>query len=158
MPRRNQGDSENAHRGVAAPLYELRHRTLTGFEGKFAAYCRVSTARQGRSGLGLLAQQAVVQAYVNGGAWSLPGEFVEIESGKAVTNRPQLRATLQRAKLTGATLIIAKQDRLSRDVHFLLGLRKAGVDFLAVDRPHAALNGRPPISRSPRDNLLGSDS
>ncbi len=106
-------------------------------QGRFVAYYRVSTAQQGRSGLGLEAQQAAVQAYLNGGDWVLLGEFTEIESGKADHNRPALTEALQLAKLTGATLIIAKLDRLSRDAHFLLGLQKAGVPFLAVDMPQA---------------------
>ncbi len=105
--------------------------------GDFVAYYRVSTAQQGRSGLGLEGQQADVQAYLNGGDWVLRGEFTEIESGKATDNRPALTEAMKLAKLTGATLIIAKLDRLSRDAHFLIGLQKAGVPFLAVDMPAA---------------------
>ena len=88
--------------------------------GDFVAYYRVSTAQQGRSGLGLEGQQADVQAYLNGGDWVLRGEFTEIESGKATDNRPALTEAMKLAKLTGATLIIAKLDRLSRDAHFLI--------------------------------------
>jgi DNA invertase Pin-like site-specific DNA recombinase len=105
--------------------------------GKFVAYYRVSTARQGASGLGLEAQQAAVHDYLNGGDWQLVGEFTEIESGKRDGNRPKLAKALHQAKVTGARLLIAKLDRLSRDAHFLLGLQKAGVRFTACDMPDA---------------------
>jgi DNA invertase Pin-like site-specific DNA recombinase len=105
--------------------------------GKWVAYYRVSTAKQGASGLGLEAQQAAVREYLNGGNWQLVSEHVEIESGKNDLDRPQLQAALKRCKLTGSKLIISKLDRLSRDAHFLLGLEKAGVDFVAVDMPTA---------------------
>ena len=105
-------------------------------EGKFVSYLRVSTARQGRSGLGLEAQRKAVEDYLNGGNWQLVKEFVEVESGKKV-DRPQLEKAFQLCRLLGAKLVIAKLDRLSRDAHFLLGLEKAGVDFVAADMPHA---------------------
>lgn len=105
-------------------------------EGRFIAYYRVSTERQGRSGLGLEAQQAAVRAYLNGGNWTLVAELVEIESGKHA-ERPKLQEALALCRIHGATLIIAKLDRLSRDAHFLLGLKKAGVRFLAADMPDA---------------------
>jgi DNA invertase Pin-like site-specific DNA recombinase len=105
--------------------------------GPHTAYYRVSTAQQGRSGLGLEAQRAAVMAYLNGGAWTLAGEFTEVESGKGTANRPELAKALQLAKLTGGTLVIAKLDRLSRDAWFLLGLQRAGVPFVAVDMPQA---------------------
>ena len=104
--------------------------------GRFVAYYRVSTAAQGRSGLGLEAQKAAVLAFLNGGPWKLLGEFTEIESG-ANNDRPQLAKALNACRLKGATLVIAKLDRLSRDAHFLLGLEKAGVDFVAADMPSA---------------------
>lgn len=105
-------------------------------EGKFVAYYRVSTVKQGRSGLGLEAQQEAVRSYLNGGSWKLLGEFTEVESGKR-DDRPQLAKALETCRLTGAVLVIAKLDRLSRDAHFLLGLEKAGVEFVAVDMPNA---------------------
>lgn len=105
-------------------------------EGKFISYLRVSTDRQGRSGLGLEAQRDAVANYLNGGTWELLGEFVEVESGKNDA-RPQLARAMQECRLTGAKLIIAKLDRLSRDAHFLLGLQKAGVEFVAADMPDA---------------------
>jgi DNA invertase Pin-like site-specific DNA recombinase len=105
-------------------------------EGKFVSYLRVSTARQGRSGLGLEAQRKAVEDYLNGGSWQLVKEFVEVESGKKA-DRPQLEKAFQLCRLLGAKLVIAKLDRLSRDAHFLLGLEKAGVDFVAADIPQA---------------------
>jgi len=104
--------------------------------GKFISYLRVSTAKQGASGLGLEAQREAITDYLNGGNWELLREYVEIESGKN-DKRPQLVEALEACQATGATLVIAKLDRLSRDAHFLLGLQKAGVDFRAVDLPDA---------------------
>ena len=105
--------------------------------GRYIAYYRVSTERQGRSGLGLEAQQAAVRAWLNGGPWKLLGEFTEVESG-ADNDQPELVKALNACRLKGATLVIAKLDRLSRDAHFLLGLERAGVDFVAVDMPGAS--------------------
>lgn len=105
-------------------------------EGNFVAYLRVSTRQQGRSGLGIEAQRESVRNFLNGGNWSLVGEYLEAESGKR-NDRPQLDRALQACRAYGAKLLIAKLDRLSRDAHFLLGLEKAGVDFLAADMPHA---------------------
>jgi DNA invertase Pin-like site-specific DNA recombinase len=105
-------------------------------EGKFVSYIRVSTAKQGRSGLGLEAQRHAVETFLNGGNWQVVKEFVEIESGKKA-DRPQLAKAFKACRVFGAKLVIAKLDRLSRDAHFLLGLEKAGVDFVAADMPHA---------------------
>jgi len=105
-------------------------------EGKFISYLRVSTTKQGQSGLGLEAQRKAVTDYLNGGNWSLLAEFVEVESGKK-NDRPELNKALAHCKLTGATLVIAKLDRLSRNAHFLLGLQEAGVHFIAADMPTA---------------------
>jgi DNA invertase Pin-like site-specific DNA recombinase len=104
--------------------------------GSFVAYYRVSTAKQGRSGLGLEAQKAAVLAFLNGGSWLLLDEFVEVESGKRA-DRPELARALAACRLTGAKLVIAKLDRLSRDAHFLLGLQRADVGFVAADMPEA---------------------
>lgn len=104
--------------------------------GKFVAYYRVSTAKQGQSGLGLEAQQSAVTTYLNGGNWELTGEFTEVESGKR-KNRPQLQAALALCKKQKATLVIAKLDRLARNLHFISGLMEAKIDFLAVDNPTA---------------------
>ena len=88
------------------------------------------------SGLGLEAQRKAVEDFLNGGNWRLMKEFVEVESGKK-SDRPQLAKAFQLCRLTGAKLVIAKLDRLSRDAHFLLGLEKAGVEFVAADMPYA---------------------
>jgi DNA invertase Pin-like site-specific DNA recombinase len=104
--------------------------------GKFISYCRVSTARQGASGLGLEAQQKAITDYMNGGDWELIGEYVEVESGKK-NDRPKLQDALTRCRNTGATLIIAKLDRLARNVAFISRLMESKVDFVAVDFPQA---------------------
>jgi DNA invertase Pin-like site-specific DNA recombinase len=105
-------------------------------EGSHVSYLRVSTAKQGQSGLGLEAQRKAVADYLNGGRWSLVDEYVEIESGSH-DDRPKLAEALARCRLHNATLVIAKIDRLSRDAAFLLGLQKAGVRFVAADMPEA---------------------
>ena len=101
------------------------------------AYYRVSTARQGASGLGLDAQRAAVEGLCAARGWELIAPpFQEIESGKRM-DRPELLKALDRAKLTGARLVIAKLDRLSRDAVFLLTLQNSGVRFVAADMPDA---------------------
>src|SRR3954453_1397740 len=104
--------------------------------GKWVAYYRVSTAKQGASGLGLEAQREAVAGYLNGGNWQLAAEFVEIESGKR-NDRPELAKALATCRRIGATLIIAKLDRLARNVAFVSNLMEAGVEFVAVDFPQA---------------------
>jgi DNA invertase Pin-like site-specific DNA recombinase len=104
--------------------------------GNFVCYYRVSTQRQGRSGLGLDAQKRAVREHLNGGDWKIKGEFTEVESGKRA-DRPQLAAALAACRLHGAKLIIAKLDRLARNVAFVSNLMEAGVDFVAVDFPQA---------------------
>jgi DNA invertase Pin-like site-specific DNA recombinase len=105
-------------------------------QGKFIAYYRVSTDRQGRSGLGLEAQQEAVRSYLDGGSWQLVDEVVEVESGKR-NDRPKLAEALKLCRLHQATLIIAKLDRLARNVAFVSNLMESGVDFVAVDFPQA---------------------
>jgi DNA invertase Pin-like site-specific DNA recombinase len=105
-------------------------------DGKFISYLRVSTERQGRSGLGLEAQRQAVAEYLNGGNWTVLQEVVEIESGSK-DDRPKLLEAMALCRLHGATLVIAKLDRLSRDAAFLLSLQKAGVRFVAADMPEA---------------------
>nr|WP_321182344.1 recombinase family protein [Methylobacterium sp. Leaf122] len=102
----------------------------------FVAYLRVSTQRQGRSGLGLEAQRKAVADFLAGGSWRHVAELVEVESG-ARDARPRLAEALALCRLHGATLVIAKLDRLSRDAAFLLNLQKAGVRFVAADMPEA---------------------
>jgi DNA invertase Pin-like site-specific DNA recombinase len=104
-------------------------------QGKFVSYIRVSTARQGKSGLGLDAQQQAVARFIGTEQGQLLREFVEIESGKEQANRPELQKALAHCKRTGASLVIAKLDRLSRDAEFMLGLQKRGVPFVIAEMP-----------------------
>lgn len=101
---------------------------------RVAAYYRVSTEQQGRSGLGLEAQRQSVRALCDARGWDIVAEFTEVESGKH-NNRPKLDAALDHARLTGAKLVVAKLDRLSRDAAFTLQLRNSGVDFTCADNP-----------------------
>lgn len=111
--------------------------TATAAPGRtFVAYLRVSTDKQGRSGLGLEAQQAAIAAFLGPADRLLEPPHVEVESGKR-SDRPKLREALERCRRTGATLLIAKLDRLARDVHFIAGLMKEGVPFVACDMPTA---------------------
>ena len=103
----------------------------------FIAYYRVSTDRQGKSGLGLDAQRKAVADYLNGNGSDLVGEYIEVESGKKHTNRPELAAALEHCRKKKAALIIAKLDRLARSVHFIAGLMESGVEFVAADMPNA---------------------
>lgn len=103
---------------------------------KIVAYLRVSTARQGISGLGLEAQQLAVQRYAASTSSVITDTFTEVETGKLNT-RPKLTAALHLAKVTGATLVIATLDRLSRNAAFLMTLQDAGVKFVAADLPQA---------------------
>jgi DNA invertase Pin-like site-specific DNA recombinase len=109
---------------------------MPAHRGKFVAYYRVSTDKQGKSGLGLEAQRQAVEQYLNGGKWSLVGEFTEIESGKR-NKRPELEKALTICKRQKAKLVIAKLDRLSRNLAFIATLMDSGVEFVAVDNPHA---------------------
>lgn len=105
-------------------------------ERTFYAYYRVSTERQGISGLGLDAQRNAVLQHMQREDGRISGEFVEVESGKR-SDRPKLAEAIRECKRNKATLIIAKLDRLARNVHFISGLLESGVDFVAVDNPHA---------------------
>lgn len=101
----------------------------------FIAYLRVSTQKQGQSGLGLEAQQEAVAKFIRSEDTQL-GTYVEVESGRD-DSRPQLRAALDRCRLTGATLLIARLDRLARRVSFLSALMDSDVQFVCCDNPHA---------------------
>uniref|UniRef100_Q47D48 Resolvase, N-terminal n=1 Tax=Dechloromonas aromatica (strain RCB) TaxID=159087 RepID=Q47D48_DECAR len=103
---------------------------------KLVSYHRVSTSKQGSSGLGLEAQQASIEAYRNRIGASLVASFTEVESGKN-NERPELLKALHHAQVTGSILVIAKLDRLSRNAAFLLTLRDSGVKFVAADMPEA---------------------
>jgi DNA invertase Pin-like site-specific DNA recombinase len=102
--------------------------------GGFIAYYRVSTAKQGASGLGLEAQKEAVRQYLNGGRWRIAAEFVEVESGRKA-RRPELEKALAAARLHRVPLIVAKLDRLTRSVAFLSRLLEAGVEVRFCDLP-----------------------
>jgi len=103
---------------------------------RFVSYTRVSTDRQGRSGLGLEAQREAVERHLARVGGVEVAAFVEVESGKRA-DRPQLLQALATARAHGATLLIAKLDRLARNVHFVSGLMESGCDFVACDMPAA---------------------
>lgn len=103
---------------------------------KFVAYYRVSTQKQGRSGLGLEAQRESIAGYLRTIEGTLSAEFTEVETGKR-KDRPELAAALAQCRLQGATLIVAKLDRLARNVAFVSNLMESGCEFCAVDFPQA---------------------
>ena len=105
-------------------------------DGKFVSYYRVSTERQGQSGLGLEAQKEAVNRWLGTNQHELVSEHVKIESGRCDI-RPELAAAIKDAKKAGATLVIAKLDRLARDIYTISRLMRSGVKFVAVDNPHA---------------------
>ncbi len=105
-------------------------------KGKFVAYFRVSTTKQGINGLGMDAQRNAVLHYLDGGKWKLLAEFAEVETGKR-NDRQELAKAIDLCRKEKATLVIAKLDRLARNAAFLLNLRDSGIDFVAVDMPHA---------------------
>ena len=102
--------------------------------GRFVAYYRVSTKRQGQSGLGLEAQQETVRRYLNGGDWKLLEEVTEVESG-ANNERPKLKEAINLCRAWGATLVIARLDRLSRSVRMIADLMEGDVPFVVADQP-----------------------
>ena len=103
---------------------------------KLVPYYRVSTAKQARSGLGLEGQDATVQRFAEAHAATILKSYVEVETGKR-SDRPELAKAVAHARRSKATLVIAKLDRLARNVHFLSGLMEAGVKFVACDQPSA---------------------
>lgn len=105
-------------------------------KAKFVTYYRVSTLKQGQSGLGLDAQKSAVKDYIDSHSGVELATFTEVESGKLNT-RPQLEAALLRCRQAHATLLVAKLDRLSRNAAFLFNLRDSGVKFQALDIPEA---------------------
>ena len=104
--------------------------------GNFVAYYRVSTDKQGKSGLGLEAQRVAVEDFLNGGNWDLVEDFTEVESGSR-NDRPELERAMAACRKHKATLVIAKLDRLARNVAFVANLMESGVEFVAVDMPQA---------------------
>jgi DNA invertase Pin-like site-specific DNA recombinase len=138
-----QGDSEGFQNRKTTER-ALRFAVCHGFvktddwdmaKGKFVSYLRVSTDKQGRSGLGVEAQREAVARYLNGGSWKLVAEYVETESGKR-SDRPKLAAALGHAKAIGATVVFAKLDRLTRNVDLLRTLVSSGVDLVFCDLPN----------------------
>jgi DNA invertase Pin-like site-specific DNA recombinase len=114
-----------------------KHSSVTARPFNYIAYFRVSTQKQGQSGLGLDAQQAAVEAFAQQHGGQIVGTYVEVESGKR-SDRPELANALQAAKKGRATLLIAKLDRLARNVAFIATMMDAGVDFVACDQPFAS--------------------
>lgn len=110
-------------------------------KGNFVSYLRVSTQKQGASGLGIDAQREAVALYLQGHCGVLLSEYVEVETGKgadALRRRPKLCEALAFCEKTGATLLIAKLDRLARSVHFVSGLLESRIEFIAADMPTAS--------------------
>lgn len=103
---------------------------------RIVSYIRVSTQRQGASGLGIEAQKAEIAAYAATNNATITAQYIEVESGK-VNNRPELARAIREARLTGSRLVIARLNRLSRNAAFLLNLKDSGVDFVAADMPNA---------------------
>jgi DNA invertase Pin-like site-specific DNA recombinase len=110
---------------------------MVGKPTTFVAYYRVSTVRQGESGLGLEAQRAAVDVFVRQHGGVIVGQHVEVESGKR-SDRPELAKALDAARKGKATLLVAKLDRLARNLSFIAALMDAGVDFVACDQPFAS--------------------
>ncbi len=104
---------------------------------KYIAYYRVSRKEQGISGLGLSAQRSSVQKYVSGQEGIILNEYTEIETGTSKRQRVEIHKAIKQAKNENAVLIIAKLDRLARNVNFVSSLMDAGIEFLAVDMPSA---------------------
>lgn len=129
----NSADEEQtcSHANQRLPVKEAVMSSNT-----VVAYYRVSTARQGVSGLGLEAQRTATTAYIAAIGGELLAEITEVESGKKA-KRPELKAAIEMCRKTGATLLIAKLDRLARNVAFIANLLESGVRFVAVDMPNA---------------------
>ncbi len=133
-------ESQNLHIGGRGDQFCSQANQRLHVKGakmpSYIAYYRVSTLRQGESGLGLQAQRRVTAQFVMSSAGDLVNEYTEVESGK-VKNRPQLDAAVEACRKTGSILLIAKLDRLARNVAFIANLIESGVKFIAVDMPNA---------------------
>lgn len=108
----------------------------TAHKGRYVIYLRVSTSKQGIEGNGIEAQRKACHDFLNGGDWEVEAEYVEEESGRKA-RRPQLNKALDHCVKTGATLVIAKLDRLARNVAFVSRLLESGIDFVCADMPNA---------------------
>lgn len=104
---------------------------------KIVTYYRVSTTKQGISGLGLEAQKQAVARFLQGKPATIVKSFTEVQSGKRDDNRPELQKALRECRLTGAKLVVAKLDRLARSARFLMELQESSVDFVCADMPEA---------------------
>ena len=126
----------DVQQGKCYGLFQSHGGGATAMTKQVVSYFRVSTRKQGASGLGIEAQKAAVATFARETGAAVLKEFVEVESGKRA-DRPELAAALAFAKRAGASLVVAKLDRLARNVAFLSRLMEAGVDFTACDMPHA---------------------
>jgi DNA invertase Pin-like site-specific DNA recombinase len=122
--------------GARMPRHRAARLYSAPGQPRFVSYIRVSTAQQGASGLGLEAQREAVVRHVRTAQGVLVAEFTEVESGKK-NDRPEIAAALAACRLRHASLVIAKLDRLARNVFFISSLMESGVDFVACDNPHA---------------------
>ena len=104
---------------------------------KYIAYYRVSTQRQGQSGLGLEAQKTIVNNFIKSHGGEIVKNYTEVESGKNEKNRPNLQSALKECATNGYTLLVAKLDRLARNLHFITTLMESNIDFIACDIPSA---------------------
>lgn len=102
----------------------------------YVTYSRVSTKRQGQSGLGLEAQAVSIAQFIKTNGGTVVAQFVEVESGKRAT-RPEMAKALELCKRHGHTLLVPKLDRLARNLHFVTSLQASGIQFVAIDNPHA---------------------
>jgi DNA invertase Pin-like site-specific DNA recombinase len=121
---------------MAKSMRDWSRRVVLGKSKVLVGYCRVSTSRQGRSGLGLEAQREAIERFATAEQCKLVDVFVEVETGKggdALERRPQLAAALAEARKREGAVVVAKLDRLSRDVHFISGLMAQRVPFLVVE-------------------------
>ena len=135
-PENYQKELQSLYTFVCCLRKAPRRAALTAHFGKFVAYYRVSTDKQGQSGLGLDAQRQAVMTYLNGGPWKLIAEFTEVETGKRA-DRPELQKALAACRKHKGKLIIAKLHRLSRNLAFIATLMDSNVEFIAADNPHA---------------------
>jgi len=115
---------------------QFTYESGTPSEGNFVIYLRVSTKKQGIEGNGIAAQRQQCLNHLNGGNWHLIGEYTEQESGRK-NDRPELLKAIEHCAKEGATLVVAKLDRLARNVYFVTRLLEAGIDFVCADMPHA---------------------